>query len=82
MGNLAETAMGRLTPEQQDQAVADVRAYLAHLAKVLAAARRGVRIAPAYRRPLAEQLKAEGDRRAQLSDRTWIVWDALAVRDG
>lgn len=76
-GPLVARALARLAPEQAARALADVAAFLEQHARVMAAP---ARVAPYWRRPLAELLAAEGTRRARIDDRTWTVWDAYGAR--
>ncbi|PRY00697.1 hypothetical protein [Allonocardiopsis opalescens] len=75
---LVLAAFDRLPTGMAERCRAEIDQWFGHLWHIVAAARRGVLVSRSYRRPLHEQLKAEGDRRAQLDDRTWIVWDAFA----
>lgn len=56
----------------------EVRAWFQHRRALLEHHRHGVRIAPAYRRELVDQLEAEAERLSLIGDATWPVWAAVA----
>ena len=76
--SLLSAALARLTDTEYARVLGEVDAFIAGLHEMHAAERRGVSVAPAHRRPLLDQLRAEARRRETLGDRSAAVWSALA----
>jgi hypothetical protein len=62
-------ALGALPEEERQQARQDVSTFAERLRGMLDAARRGVAVAPLYRRPVVEQIGVEAERRERSGTR-------------
>jgi hypothetical protein len=63
---------------EDDRFLHEMEQHGAAFRRALEAMRAGVRVAPYYRRPLAEVLAVEAERRAELGDPTHTAWARLA----
>lgn len=72
-------ALSRLDDEQHRRRfLAEAAQWLATLRELFEHRRRGVGISPGHRRPVVDQLAAEGERRCLIGDPTAAAWTALA----
>jgi hypothetical protein len=76
--SLVGAALAKLPDIDHGRVLRDVDAFIAGLHEVHAAERSGSSVAPTYRRPLLDQLRAEARRRETCGDPTAAVWSALA----
>lgn len=76
--SLVWSALEGLPQPDLERFLADSVEYRARLSKMLDAQRRGLRVAPLYRRPVGEQCLHEAQRRESIGDVTAPAWAALA----
>jgi len=76
--SLVADTLGQLEPADQARFLTEHAAFRRQLRGVLEARRRGVSVAPFWRRPLSEVLHAEVERRVSIGDPIASVWAASA----
>ena len=76
--DLVWEALQKLSDDDRQRCLREMEQWAIGYAETARARRRGVSVAPYWRRPLADILAAEAERRADQGDLTCLVWAAQA----